>query len=148
VTKQGLAFRFSLSTHREISTRSGRKYGKLNGGDEIVMVGVVGEKDGVLAATSDGHAIGVPVNELALLSGVGKGSMLMKVDDDARILGAIVALSPNDTIVVETGRGREMNVTYKSVLGKRAQTGHALVRRDGFARVVPQPPTIPSLEVS
>jgi DNA gyrase subunit A len=148
VTKQGLAFRFSLSGHREISTRAGRKYGKLNEGDEIVMVGVVGEKDGVLAATSDGHALGVPVRELALLSGVGKGSMLIKVDDDARVLGAVVALAPNDAIVVETGRGREMSITYKSVLGKRAQTGSALVRRDGFARVVHQPPTIPSLEVS
>src|SRR5262249_8066926 len=108
VTKQGLAFRFSLSGHREISTRSGRKYGKLNKGDEVVMVGVVGAKDGVLAATSDGHALGVPVSELALLSGVGKGSMLMKVDEDARVLGAVIALAPNDVIVVETGRGREM----------------------------------------
>jgi DNA gyrase subunit A len=148
VTKQGLSFRFSLSGHRETSTRAGRKYGKLNEGDEIVMVGVVGDKDGVLAATSDGHALGVPVSELALLSGVGKGSMLMKVDDDARILGAIVAVSPNDALVVETGRGREMSITYKSVLGKRAQAGSALIRRDGFARVVPQPPTVPSLEVS
>ena len=49
---------------------------------------------------------------------------------------------------LRAGRGREMSITYKSVLGKRAQAGSALVRRDGFARVVPQPPTIPSLEVS
>src|SRR5262249_9943659 len=76
VTKQGLSFRFALSAHKEASTRAGRRYGKLNEGDEIVMVAVTGEKDGVLAATSDGHALGVPVSELALLSGVGKGSML------------------------------------------------------------------------
>ena len=57
----------------------------------IVFVAVTsGDKDGVLAATSDGHALGVPASELALLSGVGKGSMLMKVDEDARVLGAII----------------------------------------------------------
>ena len=63
--------RFSLSAHREASTKAGRRYGKLNEGDEIVMVAVAAnDKDGVLAATSDGHALGVPVKELALLSGV------------------------------------------------------------------------------
>jgi len=98
--------------------------------------------------TSDGHALAVKVDELALLSGVGKGSMLMKVDDDARVLGAIVAIAPNDSITVETGKGKEMSITYKSVLGKRAQAGSAIVRRDGFARVVPQPPTLPPLEVN
>jgi DNA gyrase subunit A len=149
VTRRGLSFRFSLSAHREASTRAGRKYGKLNTGDEIVMVGVAGNgKDGVLAVTSDGHALGVPVKELALLSGVGKGSMLMKVDDDARVLGAIIALAPNDSIVAETGRGKETSITYKSVLGKRAQAGTAIVRRDGFARVVLPPPTIAPLEVN
>ncbi len=149
VTKKGLAFRFSLSAHREASTRAGRRYGKLNAGDEIVMVAIAsGDRDGVLAATSDGHALGVPVKELALLSGVGKGSMLMKVDDDARVLGAIIALGANDSIVVETGKGKEHSITYRSVLGKRAQAGTAVVRRDGFARVVPQPPTLAPLEVN
>jgi DNA gyrase subunit A len=149
VTKGGLSFRFSLSAHREASTRAGRKYGKLNENDEIVFVAVAnGEKDGVLAVTSDGHALGVPVNELALLSGVGKGSMLMKVDDDARVLGAMIALAPNDSITVETTGGKEMSITYKSVLGKRGQVGSALVKRSGFAKVVPQLPTIPPLEVN
>jgi DNA gyrase subunit A len=149
VTKQGLSFRFSLRPHREASTRAGRKYGKLNEGDEIVFVAVTaGTKDAVLVATSDGHALGVPVDELALLSGVGKGSMLIKVDDDARVLGAVLALAPNDSITVETGKGKEMSITYRSVQGKRAQAGSAIVRRDGFAKVVPQLPSIAPLEVN
>ncbi|AKU96886.1 Topoisomerase IV subunit A [Labilithrix luteola] len=149
VTKQGLSFRFSLSAHREPSTRAGRKYGKLNANDEIVMVSVTsGDRDGVLVVTSDGHALGVPVKDLALLSGVGKGSMLIKIDDDVRVLGAIVALAPNDSIVAESPKGKETSITYKSVLGKRAQAGTAIVRRDGFARVVPPAPTVPPLEVN
>jgi DNA gyrase subunit A len=149
VTKKGLAFRFSLSAHREASTRAGRRYGRLNEGDEIVFVAVTnGDRDGVLAATSDGHALGVPASELALLSGVGKGSMFMKVDDDARVLGAVIALGASDAIVVETTKGKEMSITYRSVLGKRAQAGSAIVRRDGFARAVPSAPTLPPLEVN
>ncbi|MCL2726271.1 MAG: DNA topoisomerase IV subunit A [Polyangiaceae bacterium] len=149
VTKGGLAFRFSLSAHREASTRAGRKYGKLNEGDEMVMVGVTaGERDGVLGVTSDGHALGVPVDDLALLSGAGKGSMLIKMDHDARVLGAIIAIAPNDSIVVETGKGKEMSITYRSALGKRAQAGSAIARRDGFSRIIPPLPTATPLEVN
>jgi DNA gyrase subunit A len=107
-----------------------------------------GDKDGILAVTSDGHALGVRAEELALLSGVGKGSMLMKVGGDARVVGAMMALAPNDSIVVETTGGKEMSITFKSVLGKRAQAGSAIVRRSGFARVIPQLPTVPPLEVN
>jgi DNA gyrase subunit A len=148
VTKQGLSFRFSLSAHKEASTRAGRKYGKLNAGDEIVFVAVAKDEDRVMAATSDGHALGVKVEELALLSGVGKGSMLMKVDEDARVIGAMIALAPNDQLVVETTGGKEMSITLKSVLGKRGQVGSALVKRSGFGRVILPTPTVPPLEVN
>ncbi|MCL2778408.1 MAG: DNA topoisomerase IV subunit A [Polyangiaceae bacterium] len=149
VTKGGLSFRFSLSTHRDASTRAGRKYGKLNEGDEIVMVAVAAkDDDGVLCVTSDGHALGVPVSELPLLSGAGKGSILIKVTGDARVLGAVIASAVSDSIVVETGKGKEMRITYRSVLGKRAQAGSAVVRRDGFARVVVPTPTATALEVN
>jgi len=101
-----------------------------------------------MAATSDGHALGVKVEELALLSGVGKGSMLMKVDEDARVIGAMIALAPNDQLVVETTGGKEMSITLKSVLGKRGQIGSALVKRSGFGKVVLPTPTVPPLEVN
>jgi DNA gyrase subunit A len=148
VTKGGLSFRFALSAHKEPSTRSGRKYAKLNEGDEVVLAAIVGDNDGVIAVTNDGHALGVPVSELALLSGVGKGSMFMKVDDDARVIGAAVVLSPRDSITVETTRGKEMEITYQSVKGKRAQIGSAIVKRDGFNRVVPPVPTLAPTEVN
>jgi len=142
ITKNGLSFRFGLSAHKEPSTRAGRKYGKLNEGDEMVFVAIVSDSDGVIAATSDGHALGVEASELPLLSGVGKGSMFMKVDDDARVIGAGIALSARDSITVETTGGKEMDITYQSVKGKRAQTGSALVRRSGFARIVPPAPAV------
>ncbi len=148
VTRGGLSFRFSLSPHREPSTRAGRKYCRLNEGDDVVFVTVVGPKDSVMVATSDGHALGVKVDDVALLSGVGKGAMLIKLDDDAKVLGAVLALSARDTIVAETPKGKVHDITLQSVLGKRADRGTAVVRRDGFARIVPPAPQIPSLETN
>jgi len=148
VTRGGLSFRFSLSPHRDPSTRAGRKYCRLNEGDEVVFVSVVGPKDSVLVATSDGHALGVKVDDIAILSGAGKGAMLIKVDDDAKVLGAVLALSARDVITAETPKGKTHDITLQSVLGKRADRGTAVVRRDGFARIVLPAPQSPSLETN
>jgi DNA gyrase subunit A len=148
VTRGGLAFRFSLSAHREASTRSGRLFGRLNAGDEIVMVGVVGESDGVVAVASDGHVLGVAVSELALLSGAGKGSMLIKLDEDSRVVGAQIVLSARDSVAAETSKGKTVDMTYRSVLGKRAQSGQRIITRDTFARILAQPVPVPTLEAN
>ncbi|MBI2388888.1 MAG: DNA topoisomerase IV subunit A [Deltaproteobacteria bacterium] len=146
VTRGGLSFRFSLSPHRDPSTRAGRKYCRLNESDEVVFVSVVGPKDSVMVATSDGHALGVKVDEIALVSGVAKGAMLIKLDEGAKVLGAVLALGARDVIVAETPKGKAHDITLQSVLGRRAAAGTLLARRDGFARVVAPPPQLPSLE--
>ncbi len=144
VTKQGLGFRFSLSPHRDPSTRSGRKYARLNGNDEIVSVGVAGDSDVVMCATSDGHALGVEVSELALLSGAGKGSMVIKVDEKARVVGAVLAPDGRGKLVVENEKGKEISFTAQSILGSRA--GRGTSKRDGFVKVLTGTPEVPSLE--
>jgi DNA gyrase subunit A len=101
-----------------------------------------------MVATSDGHALGVKVEEIAILSGAGKGAMLIKLDDNAKVLGAVIAISARDVIVAETPKGKPNEITLQSVLGKRAQTGTLLAKRDGFARIVPPAPQIPSLETN
>jgi DNA gyrase subunit A len=148
VTRGGLSFRFSLSAHKDVSTRAGRRYGKLNADDEVVLVGVVGGDDGVIAVSSDGHALGVAVEELALLGGAGKGSMFMKLAGDARIVGAGVVLGARDSVTAETTKGKAIEIHYKGVKGKRANVGEAIIRRDGFVRVVPAAPTIAPLEAN
>ena len=146
VTRGGLSFRFSLSPHREPSTRAGRKFCRLNEGDEVLFVSVTGPKDSVMVATSDGHALGVKTEEVGLVSGVAKGAMLVKLEGDAKVVGALLAISARDTLVAETPKGKTHDITLQSVLGDRADRGQQLARRDGFARVVLPPPQIPSLE--
>jgi DNA gyrase subunit A len=148
VTRTGSSFRFSLSSHREPSKSNGRKFGKIGEGDEVLLVGVVGEKDGVLAVTSDGYALGVPVHEVGILSGVGKGTALMKLGKDAVIVGAAITVSAGDTITAETPKGKAWEMTYREFRGHRGETGSQVLKRDGFVRIVPPAPTVPSLEAN
>ncbi len=150
VTRSGLSFRFSLSAHRDVSTRVGRRYCKLNDGDEVVMVGVVGGSDSVLAVTSNGFALSVPVSELALLGGAGKGSMLIKLKGEHKVVGAGIVLSARDTVAAETPKGKVIDITRQSVQGHRGGEGKPVegATRDGFVRVNPPPPAIPTLETN
>ena len=137
---------FALSSHREPSTRAGRKYARLNEGDEVVLVAYVKDKDAVLVAVSDGHALGVTVSEISVLGGAGKGSMLVKVEEGERVVGAIIAIMKRDVITVETEKGKILELSWQGIEGSRADKGSAIVKRDRFARVVLPPPSLPSLE--
>jgi DNA gyrase subunit A len=148
VTRGGLGFRFSLRPHREPSTRAGRKFARLNEGDEVLLVAPTGTGDLVFCAASDGHAIAVRTADVPVLSGVGKGSMVMKVEEGERLVGAGLALGKRDTFRIETEKGKEITVGVDKVLGQRAGKGSPIVKRDRFARLVAEPPVAPTLEVS
>ncbi len=145
LTRRGLGFRFSLSAHREPSTKAGRKFAKLNEGDDVVFVSYVAERDAILVATDDGHALGVPMAEVSVLAGVGKGAMIMKVEDEARVIGATIASARRDVIRILTEKEKSLDLTYQGIEGHRADKGHAIVKRDRFASVVPPELVIPPL---
>jgi DNA gyrase subunit A len=148
VSRQGLGVRFSLRTHAEPSTRAGRKFARLNDGDEILTVvplGLMKEPDYILCATNDGHALAVPCEEISLLSGPGKGVMVIKVADDAELLGAELGWRDLDQITVETNQGTPRSLTLRSLVGPRGGRGSAIVRRGGFSRFVWKPVETPTL---
>ncbi|MSP26830.1 MAG: DNA topoisomerase IV subunit A [Myxococcales bacterium] len=137
VTKGGLGTRLSLRTHAEPSTRAGRKFCKLNEGDEVLAVVALGtraEADWVMCAADDGHALAVLTDEIPVLGGPGKGVIVMKIGEGASLIGAELGWRELDTIMVETGLGKERSITLRSIEGSRAGRGHALVKRGGFAR--------------
>ena len=139
VTKGGLGSRFSLRAHAEPSTRAGRKFCRLNDGDEVLTVMALGthaEADWVMCAADDGHAIAVLADEIPTLSGPGKGVMVIKLDQGASLLGAELGWRDLDAISVESAGGKERSITLRSIEGTRAGRGHALVKRGGFSRYV------------
>lgn len=146
VTRQGLGFRFSLRAHRDVSTRSGRKFARLNEGDEVLAVlPIHDESDAVFVATSDGHALSVPASELALLSGAGKGTTLIKLAEGSRVVGAVVAPEGEGRVDILSDKGKTVRVKAEDVTGSRASRGTQASRRDGFVCIVLPLPEVPSL---
>lgn len=146
VTRGGLGLRFSLRTHGEPSTRAGRKYARLNKGDEVLTVeplGMFQEEDWIMVAADDGHALAVKADEISLLGGPGKGVMVIKLAKGATLIGAELGHRALDSITVETGKGKERNLTLQSLQGTRGGKGAAIVRRGGFSNYVWRPVETP-----
>ena len=139
VTRRGLGLRFSLRNHAEPSTRSGRKFARLNTGDEVLAVmplEVYQYDDWVMCVADDGHAIAVLAEELPLLSGAGKGSMVIKLGKGVQLLATRLAWRELDVMVARTKSGKPRNLTLRSLIGSRGGRGTWVVKRGGFSDVV------------
>lgn len=146
VASDGRGMRFSLESFAEASTRSGRKYARTNAGEEIVSVSLVRETDMVVAASRLGRALICKAEEINVLSGAGKGVMVMKLADADRLIGFKVISEESDgmALIREEG-GRELKVTPKKYrVVSRGGKGQPLVKR-GLLKVVPEPVEIPVL---
>jgi DNA gyrase subunit A len=150
VTKHGMTMTGSLRTHREPSTRSGRRFMRVDSDDEVVYVGLKPAKRSHLACvTVSGHALICDTDEVSLLAGPGKGVRLIKLEDDDAVVGAQLLQKPSDMLLAEKESGTEFKISsdkYKPV--SRGGKGHALFQRGSIAKVVTPVPEVPSLPES
>jgi DNA gyrase subunit A len=150
VTKRGMTMTGSLRPHREPSTRSGRRFMRVDSDDEIVYVGLKPPKRSYLACvTVSGHALICDADEVSLLAGPGKGVRLIKLEDDDAVVGAQLLRKSSDTLLAEKDSGTEFKISadkYKPV--SRGGKGHALFQRGSIAKVVNPMPEVPSLPES
>ena len=85
--------------------------------------------------------------EVNFLSGPGRGVILIKVQDDDRVIGAIASSGDRDLMTVETSRGGEQTIsTAKYEVTGRGGKGRELMQRGGFTRVIPGEVALPALE--
>ncbi len=134
VSKQGYALRFLVDPYAELSTRSGRKYAKVQEGDEIVGVRPVGDVSHVAVVSQDAHALVCLASEIAVLSNPGRGVTLIKLDDEDRVLGFAV----DEPLVVENDKGKQHEILPdRKSTTSRGGKGMAFWRRDRVHRVVP-----------
>ena len=137
-TSAGNVLRTPLTAHRPESTKAGRRYVKLDEGDKVVMVRLVGEEDGLMLASAGGHIIHFPVEEVSILAGVGKGVIGIKMEDDVCVGGVLVG-GRFDKLVVETESGRTQDFGPGAIkLQKRGGHGSKPGARTRFTRVLPQ----------
>ncbi|MBI4699876.1 MAG: DNA topoisomerase 4 subunit A [Deltaproteobacteria bacterium] len=149
VTRRGLGFRFSLRPHAEPSTRAGRRFARPGEGDEVLAVlSLVRQREAewVMVAADDGHALAVDCAEIPLLAGAGKGSMVIKLAKEARLLGLVLGHRDLDAVAVRTATGTERSLTLRSLQGPRGGRGHWIVKRGGFAQMVQPPVQVPELD--
>ncbi len=146
VTSDGYSLRFSLAGFVEPSTRAGRRYARVPEGQEVVAVACVTGEETIIAATKDARAILCSVEEVNFLSGPGRGVILIKVQDDDRVIGAIASTGDRDLMTVETSRGGEQTIsTAKYEVTGRGGKGRELMQRGGFTRVIPGEVPLPVL---
>ena len=112
---------------------------KLDEGDKVVMVKLVGDETGVMLASANGHVIHFAVDEVSILAGVGKGVVGIKVDDDVCVGGVLVGRR-FDKLIVETESGKNQDFGPVAIkLQKRGGKGDKPGVRTRFTRVVPPP---------
>ena len=143
-TSDGYALRFSLEPYIDPSTRAGRKFVKVPEGVEVVGVVQVTGSETIIAATREARAMLCPAEEVNILSGPGRGVILIKIDEKKdRLLGFIASRGDRDLMVVETSRGAEQTVsTAKYDVTSRGGKGRELLQRGSFTRVVPPAVTV------
>jgi DNA gyrase subunit A len=146
VSSDGYSLRFSFEPYAEASTRSGRRYARAADGAEIVGVERVTGGETVIAATREARAMLCKLEDINLLSGPGRGVILIKLNkDDDRVLGFMASRGDRDLMTVETTRGAEQTIsTTKYEVTGRGGKGRELLQRGQFVRVVPTPPEVPA----
>ncbi len=147
LTRGGLGFRFPLHIHRDPSTRAGRKFAKLNENDEVLAVLLPQNVPGVVLAATNGYALRVPVDEISALSGADKGSIVMKVDEGERLVGAL--LDDRDFIELETEKGKIVRESVEKLHGVRGEFGRQIAgKKDRVMRMIMPPIATPNLNRS
>jgi DNA gyrase subunit A len=140
VTAQGQTLRTPLAPFRAASTKVGRRYVRLGDGDKVVMALVPQEEKTLYLASANGHVIHFALDEINILSGVGKGVMGIKLAAGDVCLGGALMGGRFDKFVLETSGGKTMEFgPAKYAVASRGGKGFEAVKRAAFVRVVPPP---------
>ena len=103
----------------------------------VVLVKLLGDESSVMLASRSGHLIHFPVDEISILSGVGKGVIGIKLEDDVCIGGVLVG-GRFDKLNVETESGKLQEFGPGAIKQqKRGGKGEKPGARTKFTRIVP-----------
>jgi DNA gyrase subunit A len=135
----GYTLRTPFAPFRTASTKAGRKYARLNDGEKVVLVTVqTGDEDGLILASSDGHVIHFEIDEVSVLSGVGRGVIGIKLEKNATVVGGVVCTARRAEIELETTAGTSRRFTKAELpVQGRGGKGNEIVKRGGITRVSP-----------
>ena len=139
-TRNGYVLRTPLTAYRTESTKSGRRYAKLEEGDKVMLVRLVGNEEGVMLATAGGYVTHFPLDQVTILVGVGRGVFGIKLEPEDECLGGVLVGGRFDKLVLETESGGTRDFGPGAVKSRaRGSKGEKPFQRTKFTRVMPLP---------
>jgi DNA gyrase subunit A len=136
-TAQGQTLRLPFGAFRTASNVRGRQYVRLNEGDKVVLAQMVRDERSIFLASANGHVIHFPIEEINILSGVGKGVIGIKLEEGDACLGGALIRNQNAALVLETSGGKRLEFYGSREQTSRGGKGLEAVKRSRFTRVVP-----------
>jgi DNA gyrase subunit A len=131
-TARGYGFRCTPDLSE--TTRAGRRVARVGQGDEVISVEPIAGP-AVVTATAKGKMLRFVTDEVAELSGPGRGVILMRPAPDDRVVGALALPEPSSFVVI-TPEGGERKVGLAEVpVGRRGGKGQKVVKRGGVAAI-------------
>jgi DNA gyrase subunit A len=131
-TARGYGFRCTPDLSE--TTRAGRRLARVPGGDEVVSIAPL-EGPAIVTATARGKMLRFVADEVAELSGPGRGVILMRPGSDDRLVGALALPEPS-TFLAVTPEGTERKLGLADVpVGRRGGKGQRVVKRGGVVAI-------------
>jgi DNA gyrase subunit A len=131
-TAKGYGFRCTPDLTE--TTRAGRRLARVSGGDEIVSVEPI-DGPAVVTATARGKMLRFVADEVAELSGPGRGVILMRPGSDDRLVGALALPEPSAFLAVSPEGGERKLGLADVPVGRRGGKGQRVVKRGSVTAI-------------
>ncbi len=136
-THLGNVMQIPLGPFRLGSTKSGRKFCRLQEGDRVLTVQLVGDATSVFLASHKGRVIHFSLDEVALLSGAGRGVRGIKLDTGDHLVGLQLVVRPSDCLRIKTDGDKVLTCgQMKYALVSRGGKGDRAVTRSTVTEVI------------
>jgi DNA gyrase subunit A len=115
VSAHGVGFKFDLGQFNAVTTRAGKKFSSVKGGDSIMGVDIL-DLPNVLFLTSEGKAVVVAAKDIPLLTGAGKGVKLVNVKKGEVALFRSVRKGQQVKVIDEKGKEKTIDLKDYGVM--------------------------------
>jgi DNA gyrase subunit A len=130
LTRHGRIVRLAFEAFAEPSTRTGRRYARVDDADGVLSVEISLGGEIVSVASKEGNVLLFPVKEANVLRGAGKGTTAITLKESDEVVAWCLADTEAQGVRVTASTGRTIDVTVAELdLGHRAGRGRSLFRR-------------------
>lgn len=136
-TRLGQVMLLPFELLRTPSTRSGRRYCRLNKNDQVEYVGFVKDAETVFLASRKARILHFSINEIPVLASAGKGVRGIRLEPGDQLLGVAQMARPSDTLRVRNENDKELSFGQtKYQVTSRGGRGVRTSTRTGFVEMI------------